>query len=137
MGAGWLLAGQAGMLIALAIAAAMNLYAWWNSGKAVLRYYRAREVDARSHPGYYALVQRLARQAGLPLPRVYLIDNPQPNAFATGRGPKNAAVAATTGLLQLMSEREIAGVMAHELAHVRNRHTLITDRKSTRLNSRH
>ena len=124
LGAGWLLAGQAGMLIALVLAAGMNLYAWWNSGEAVLRYYRAREVDARTHPRLYALVEQLARRAGLPMPKVYVIDNPQPNAFATGRGPENAAVAATTGLLEAMDEREIAGVMAHELAHVKNRDTL-------------
>jgi len=124
MGAGYLLAGEAGMLIALLIAAGMNLFAWWNSGEAVLRYYRATEVDARSHPAFHGIVARLAQNSGLPMPRVYVIDNPQPNAFATGRGPENAAVAATTGLLRSLNEREVAGVMAHELAHVRNRDTL-------------
>ncbi len=125
MTAGFLLAGEGGMLIALVVATGMNLFAWWNSGDAVLRYYRAQEVDARTHPGFHAIVSRLAQQAGLPMPRVYVIDNPQPNAFATGRGPENAAVAATTGLLRTLNEQEVAGVMAHELAHVRNRDTLI------------
>jgi heat shock protein HtpX len=125
MTAGYLLAGEGGMLIALVVAAGMNLFAWWNSGEAVLRYYRAQEVDARSHPAFHGIVARLAAEAGLPMPRVYVIDNPQPNAFATGRGPENAAVAATTGLLRHLDEREVAGVMAHELAHVRNRDTLI------------
>jgi len=124
MGAGFLLAGQTGMLIALVIAAGMNLFAWWNSGEAVLRYYKAREVTDRSH-ALYRIVEQLAARDGLPMPRVHVIDNPQPNAFATGRGPENAAVAATTGLMQLMNEREVAGVMAHELAHVRHRDTLI------------
>ncbi len=124
MGAGYLLAGQAGMLIALVVAAGMNLFAWWNSGEAVLRYYKAREVTDHSH-ALYRIVEQLAARDGLPMPRVYVIDNPQPNAFATGRGPENAAVAATTGLMQLMNEREVAGVMAHELAHVRHRDTLI------------
>ena len=109
MTAGFLLGGEGGMLIALLIAAGMNLFAWWNSGEAVLRYYKAQQVDARSHPGFHGIVARLARQAGLPMPRVYIIDNPQPNAFATGRGPENAAVAATTGLLHLLNEREVAG----------------------------
>ena len=125
MGVGFLLGGTTGMLIALAIAAAMNLFAWWNSGDMVLRYYKAREASPQSEPGFYRLVEDLARQADLPMPRVFIIDNPQPNAFATGRGPENAAVAATTGLLRTLNEREVAGVMAHELAHVRNRDTLI------------
>lgn len=125
MGAGFLLGGESGMLIALVIAAGMNLFAWWNSGETVLRYYQAQQVDARSHPDFYNLVARLAVRAGLPMPRVFIIDNPQPNAFATGRGPENAAVAATTGLLRNLDEQEVAGVMAHELAHVHNRDTLI------------
>lgn len=123
MGAGFLLAGQTGMLIALVIAAGMNLFAWWNSGATVLRYYKAREVPA-SH-SLHRIVAELVARDGMPMPKVYLIDNPQPNAFATGRGPNNASVAATTGLLQLMNEREVAGVMAHELAHVKHRDTLI------------
>lgn len=123
MGAGFLLAGQAGMLIALVIAAGMNLFAWWNSGTTVLRYYKAKEVPANH--SLHRIVAELVARDGMPIPRVYLIDNPQPNAFATGRGPNNASVAATTGLLQLMNEREVAGVMAHELAHVKHRDTLI------------
>ncbi len=125
MGIGFLLGGVGGMLIALAVAAAMNLFAWWNSGDMVLRYYKAREVTPDTHSGFYQVVEGLAARAELPMPRVYIIDNPQPNAFATGRGPNNAAVAATTGLLQSLNEHEVAGVMAHELAHVRNRDTLI------------
>ncbi|MFC3227229.1 zinc metalloprotease HtpX [Marinibaculum pumilum] len=125
MGIGYLIGGEAGMLIALAVAAAMNLFAYWNSDKMVLRMYRARQVDARTAPEFYAIVERLAGNAGLPMPKVYVIDTPQPNAFATGRNPQNAAVAATTGLLNSLSRDEIAGVMAHELAHVKNRDTLI------------
>ena len=125
MGVGYLLGGTGGMMIALAVAAAMNLFSWWNSGAMVLRMQNAREVDARSAPQLHAMVEDLARRADLPMPRVYIIDTPQPNAFATGRGPDNAAVAATTGLLEMLTPDEIAGVMAHELAHVQNRDTLI------------
>jgi heat shock protein HtpX len=125
LGIGFLLAGEAGLLIALVLAGGMNLFAYWNSDKMVLRMYRAREVSAQTAPEFYGLVRQLAEQAELPMPRVYLIDNAQPNAFATGRNPENAAVAATTGLLQRLSSEEVAGVMAHELAHVRNRDTLI------------
>lgn len=120
------LGGGNGMLIALAFAAATNVYAYWFSDKIVLRMYNAREVDAQSAPGFYRIVQELAQQAGLPMPRVYIIDEAQPNAFATGRNPENAAVAATTGIMRILSERELRGVMAHELAHVRNRDTLIS-----------
>jgi heat shock protein HtpX len=122
---GFLIGGEAGMLIALAVAAAMNLFAYWNSDKMVLSMYGAREVDARTAPEFYGMIQHLAQRAGLPMPKVYVIDNDQPNAFATGRNPENAAVAATTGLLHRLSREEIAGVMAHELAHVKNRDTLI------------
>jgi len=122
---GFMLGGEAGMAIAFLVALGMNLFAYWNADKAVLSMYGAREVDAQSAPGYYGIVSQLADRAGLPMPRVYIIDNDQPNAFATGRNPENAAVAATTGLLGMMSHEEIAGVMAHELAHVRNRDTLI------------
>jgi len=125
MAIGFLIGGEGGMLIALAVAAAMNLFAYWNSDKLVLRMYKAREVDARTAPEFYAMVQGLAQNAGLPMPRVYVIDTPQPNAFATGRNPQNAAVAATTGLLKHLTREEIAGVMAHELAHVKNRDTLV------------
>ena len=123
--AGLMIGGEGGMLVALGVAAAMNLVAWWNSDSMVLRLYRARQVDARTSPEFHGIVEQLAHRAGLPMPRVFLIDSPQPNAFATGRGPANASVAATTGLLKALSAEEIAGVMAHELAHVRNRDTLI------------
>ncbi len=122
---GFLLGGEGGMVIAFMFALAMNAFAYWNADKMVLRMYGAREVDARSAPSYYGLVSQLADRAGMPMPRVYIIESDQPNAFATGRNPENAAVAATTGLLRLLSHEEIAGVMAHELAHVRNRDTLI------------
>lgn len=122
---GYMLGGQTGMLIALAIAVAMNFYAYWNSDKVVLRMHKAREVDRQSAPQFYGIVEQLAERAELPMPKVYLIETPQPNAFATGRNPENAAVAATTGLLKRLSSEEIAGVMAHELAHVKSRDTLI------------
>jgi len=122
---GWLIAGEGGMLVALALAAAMNLFAYWNSDRMVLSMYGAREVDARSAPDFHALIAELAQRAGIPMPRVYVMDNDQPNAFATGRDPQHAAVAATTGLLHSLSREELAGVMAHEIAHIRNRDTLI------------
>ena len=122
---GYLLAGPTGMVIAFGVAIAMNLFSYWNSDKMVLRMYGAQEVDERSHPAYYGMVRDLARNAGLPMPKVYVMDNPQPNAFATGRNPENAAVAATTGLLQRLTHEEVAGVMAHELAHVKNHDTLV------------
>ncbi len=125
IGVGFLLAGEVGMVIALVIACGMNLFAWWKSGSMVLSMYRAREVDRGSAPEFYGIVEQLAQRADLPMPKVYVIQSPQPNAFATGRNPANAAVAATTGLLQNLTSEEIAGVMAHELAHVRNRDTLI------------
>jgi heat shock protein HtpX len=128
---GMLLGGRSGMLLALAIGAAMNLFAYWNSDKLVLRMYRAQEVDAQSGGRFHALVNELAHNAGLPMPRVYLIDEQQPNAFATGRNPEHAAVAATTGIMQLLSERELRGVMAHELAHVKHRDTLISTMSAT------
>lgn len=125
MGIGFLFAGQTGMIIALLIAGGMNLFAYWNSDKMVLRMYGAREVDERSAPDLYAMVRQLAQAAGLPMPRVYIMENPQPNAFATGRNPENAAVAVTTGLLNTVDEGELAGVIAHELAHIKNRDTLL------------
>jgi heat shock protein HtpX len=121
---GYLIGGQSGMLIALLIAAATNLWAYWNSDKAVLRMYGAQPVDESSAPDIYRLVAELARNAGLPMPKVYIINNAQPNAFATGRNPQNAAVAVTTGLLERLSREEVSGVIAHELAHVKNRDTL-------------
>jgi heat shock protein HtpX len=121
---GYLLGGATGMLIALAVAVAMNAFAYWNADKMLLRMYGARQVDRRSAPALYGIVEQLADNARLPMPRVYIIENEQPNAFATGRNPENAAIAATTGLLERLSSEEIAGVMAHELAHVKNRDTL-------------
>ena len=125
------LGGAGGMLIALLIAGAMNVYAYWFSDQAVLRMYNAREVDAHSAPQFYGMIRELSQNAGLPMPRVYLIDEQQPNAFATGRDPEHAAVAATTGIVQLLSERELRGVMAHELAHVKYRDTLISTISAT------
>lgn len=125
MGVGALIGGSGGAIIALAVAAAMNLFAYWNSDRAVLSMAGARAVDARTAPDLVGLVHELADRAGMPRPKVYLIETDQPNAFATGRNPENAAVAATTGLLRRLSRDEVAGVMAHELAHIRNRDTLI------------
>jgi len=124
MGVGYMIGGAGGMAIAFLIAAGMNLFSYWNSDKLVLRLYKAKEIDARAQEPLYHIVTDLAHKAGLPPPRVYIIDNPQPNAFATGRNPQNAAVAATTGLLARLNRQEIAGVMAHELAHVQHRDTL-------------
>jgi len=128
---GMMLGGKSGMLIALAIGGAMNLFAYWNSDKMVLRMYNAQEVDANTGGRYYAIVRELVQNAGLPMPRVYIIDEHQPNAFATGRNPEHAAVAATTGIMQLLTERELRGVMAHELAHVKHRDTLISTMSAT------
>ncbi|UIJ71853.1 zinc metalloprotease HtpX [Aurantimonas sp. HBX-1] len=125
MGVGFLIGGRAGMMIAFVVAAGMNLFSYWNSDKMVLRMHHAREVDARTAPEFYRIVEGLSANAGLPMPKVYVIQNAQPNAFATGRNPENAAVAATTGLLERLSPEEVAAVMAHELAHVQNRDTLI------------
>ncbi|MGQ0674540.1 MAG: zinc metalloprotease HtpX [Rhodospirillales bacterium] len=122
---GYALGGEGGMLMALLFAGGMNLFAYWNADKMVLSMYRAQPVDAHAAPEFYGIVAELAHRAGLPMPKVYLIEEDQPNAFATGRNPENASVAATTGLLRLLDRDEIAGVMAHELAHVRNRDTLI------------
>ncbi len=121
---GLVIGGESGMLIAFLLALGMNAFAYWNSDKVVLRMYRARQVSRAEAAGFYGIVERLAGRAGLPMPRVYVIDSDQPNAFATGRNPQHAAVAATTGLLRRLSSEEVAGVMAHELAHVRNRDTL-------------
>jgi len=121
---GALIGGRGGMMIAFVFAVGMNAFAYWNSGKAVLRMHNARQVDAQSAPEYYALVAGLAKNAGMPMPKVFVIETDQPNAFATGRNPENAAVAATTGLLARLTQEELAGVMAHELAHVKNYDTL-------------
>lgn len=128
---GLLIGGGKGMLFALVLGAATNVWAYWFSDKLVLRLYNAREVDAAAAPQLYGMVRELAARAGLPMPRVYLIDEPQPNAFATGRNPENAAVAATTGILQLLSARELRAVMAHEMTHVLNRDTLISTVSAT------
>lgn len=125
LAAGYLLGRQVGLIIALVVAVGMNAWAYWNSDKVVLRMHGAREVDRRSAPGLYSMVERLAQQAGLPMPKVYIMEQDQPNAFTTGRNPEYAAVAATTGLLNNLTQEEIAGVMAHELAHIQNRDTLI------------
>jgi heat shock protein HtpX len=125
MGVGYLLGGWGGAVIALFIAAAMNLFTYWNADRLVLSMHGAQEVDERTAPEFVRVVAELASRAGLPMPRVYVMDNPQPNAFATGRNPAHAAVAATTGLLNMLSREEVAGVISHELAHVKNRDTLL------------
>ena len=125
MGVGYLIGGQTGALIALVVAAGMNVFSLWNSDKMVLSMHGAQQVDESSAPDVYRMVRDLAGRAGLPMPRVFIMDNPQPNAFATGRNPENAAVAVTTGLLNSLSRDEVAGVIAHELAHIKNRDTLI------------
>jgi len=123
---GGMLGGRQGMLLALLLGGAMNVFSYWFSDRLVLRMYRAQEVDESASPSLYRIVAGLAAGAGLPMPRVYLIDEAQPNAFATGRNPEHAAVAVTTGILQLLSARELAGVLGHELAHVRHRDILIS-----------
>lgn len=125
MGLGYMFGGANGALIALVIAAGMNLFTYWNADKLVLSMHGAHEVDETSAPEFYTMVAQLARRADLPMPRVYIVDSPNPNAFATGRNPENAAVAATTGLLRMLDRDEVAAVMAHELGHVRNRDTLV------------
>jgi len=125
MGLGYLLGGSGGMLIALIFAGGMNVFTWWNSDRMVLRMYNARLVGSADRSGLAQLVAGLARNAGMPMPAVYIIEQPQPNAFATGRNPQNAAVAVTTGLMQSLSREELAGVIAHELAHIRNHDTAI------------
>ena len=120
MALGFTFGGSQGALIALVVALGMNLFSYWNSDKIVLRMHGARQVDGQSAPEFYAMVVELARRAELPMPKVYVIDSPHPNAFATGRNPENAAVAATTGLLNMLTRDEIAGVMAHELNKTRD-----------------
>lgn len=122
--AGYAMGGEAGLIIAFLFALGTNAFAYWNSDKMVLRMNNAHEADARTAPELHAIVRDLAQRAGLPMPKVYLINEEQPNAFATGRDPSHAAVAATTGLLRRLNSDEIAGVMAHELAHIRHRDTL-------------
>ena len=124
MGIGWLAGGQGGAIIALVFAGLTNLWAWWNSDKMVLRQQHAVEVGRHNAPELVDLVATLAQNAGLPMPRVYVLETDQPNAFATGRNPENSAVAITRGLLANMPREELAGVIAHELAHIRARDTL-------------
>jgi len=121
---GLLIGGEVGLVIALVLAAGMNVFAWWSSDQMVLRMHNARQVNRQTAPQLVRMVEQLARRAEMPMPAPYVIDSEQPNAFATGRSPDHAAVAATTGLLRALSEDEIAGVMAHELAHIKNRDTL-------------
>ncbi|HSN63741.1 MAG TPA: zinc metalloprotease HtpX [Azonexus sp.] len=128
---GGMVGGRSGMLLALVFGGAMNVFSYWFSDKMVLKMYNAQEVDESSAPQFYGMVRDLAQRAGLPMPRVYLIDEQQPNAFATGRNPEHAAVAATTGILHLLSARELRGVMAHELSHVRHRDILISTISAT------
>lgn len=131
MAIGSVLGGQQGMAIALVVALGMNFFSYWFSDKMVLKMYNAQEVDAASAPQFYTMVRELAAKAELPMPKVYLINEDAPNAFATGRNPQNAAVAATTGILRVLSERELRGVMAHELAHVKHRDILISTISAT------
>jgi heat shock protein HtpX len=123
---GYLIGGNSGMTIAFVISLVMNFGAFWFSDKIVLAMYRAKEVNRENAPKFYDMVEKLSRQANLPMPKVYLINDPTPNAFATGRSPNKAAVAATTGILNGLSYDEMSGVMAHELAHIKNRDTLIS-----------
>ncbi len=128
---GAMIGGREGMVLALVFGGAMNLWAYWFSDKMVLRMYKARQVDETTSPYLYNMVRELAQRANLPMPKVYIIDEAQPNAFATGRNPDNAAVAATTGIMRMLNERELRGVMAHELAHVKNRDILISTISAT------
>ena len=125
IGMGYLVGGETGMLLALVFSVGMNIFSWWNSDRMVLQMHNAEPVDERSAPELYRLIAHLARRAGLPMPKIYIIHTEQPNAFATGRDPEHGVVAVTTGLLQLLDEEELAGVLAHELAHIKNRDTLI------------
>src|SRR4051812_27082977 len=131
MAIGSLLGGQQGMVIALIVALGMNFFSYWFSDKLVLKMYNAQEVDETSAPQFYRMVSELAQRANLPMPRVYVINEDSPNAFATGRNPQNAAVAATTGIMRVLSDRELRGVMAHELAHVKHRDILISTISAT------
>ena len=125
IGIGYAIGGESGMILAFGIAVVMNFFSYWFSDKIVLKMYRAQEVDEATSPTLYRIVRRLAQRADMPMPKVYIIPQAQPNAFATGRNPQHAAVAATQGLLQIMTEEELEGVIAHELSHVGNRDILI------------
>ncbi len=131
MAIGAMIGGRAGMMLALVVALGMNFFSYWFSDKMVLKMYNAQEVDASSAPHFYRMVQELAQRAQMPMPKVYLINEAAPNAFATGRNPEHAAVAATTGIINVLSERELRGVMAHELAHVKHRDILISTISAT------
>lgn len=131
MALGYMLGGPGGALVALMVAAGMNLFTYWNADRIVLSMHDAHEVGPSDCPVLTGIVRQLAARAGLPMPRVYIIDSPHPNAFATGRDPGHAAVAATTGLLGLLDREEVAAVLAHELGHVRNRDTLIMTMTAT------
>lgn len=131
MAIGSFIGGRSGMMIALLVAVGLNFYSYWFSDKLVLRMYNAQEVDETTAPQFYSMVRDLAQRAQLPMPRVYLINEDAPNAFATGRNPEHAAVAATTGILRALSDRELRGVMAHELAHVLHRDILISTVSAT------
>jgi heat shock protein HtpX len=131
MAVGQAMGGQQGMVLALLVALGMNFFSYWFSDKMVLKMYDAREVDENTAPGFYRMVRDLAQKAELPMPRVYIIDEEAPNAFATGRNPHHAAVAATTGIMRVLNERELRGVMAHELAHVKHRDILISTVSAT------
>ena len=131
MAIGSLLGGRSGMMLALAVAVGMNFFSYWFSDTMVLKMYKAQQVDETSAPQFYGMVRELAQKAGLPMPKVYLIEEDAPNAFATGRNPEHAAVAATTGILRSLSERELRGVMAHELSHVKHRDILISTVSAT------
>ena len=131
MAIGAMIGGRAGMMLALVVALGMNFFSYWFSDKMVLKMYNAREVDETSAPRFYGMVRELAQRAQMPMPKVYLIDEQAPNAFATGRNPDHAAVAATTGILNVLTERELRGVMAHELAHVKHRDILISTISAT------
>ena len=124
MGMGWLLGGQGGAVLALVLAGATNIWAWWNSDKAILRQQGAVEIQRQQAPQLFDMVATLAQRAGLPMPKVYILQTDQPNAFATGRDPQHAAVAVTQGIMRLLNRDELAGVIAHELAHIRHRDTL-------------
>ena len=128
---GRMLGGQQGMVLALVVALGMNFFSYWFSDTIVLKMYKAREVDDSTAPQFVAMVRELATKAGIPMPKVYLIDEDAPNAFATGRNPEHAAVAATTGIIRVLSARELRGVMAHELAHVKHRDILISTVSAT------
>jgi heat shock protein HtpX len=131
MAIGAMIGGRSGMTLALVLALGMNFFSYWFSDQLVLKMYNAQQVDETTAPQFYRMVAELAQRAGLPMPRVYLIQEDAPNAFATGRNPEHAAVAATTGILRVLSERELRGVMAHELAHVRHRDILISTVSAT------